>query len=258
MNPKEMGWPMRAERPARDWFVSGSTIGIESWPAIDFQMHTRWTDGRCSVKAMIDGAQAAGLSAIAITEHLNSESTWYPNFVAEVKVERLQCAGLEIYFGAEVAASDYLGGLKADVTQLEAELVLGVVHRYPKPDGRGFWVFEELTGADAVELELRALAGLATNRQIDVLGHPGGTAYKRFGPYPVEWLEPAFRRAREHGIAVELNTKYLWDLEGMLALLRKVDPLVSFGSDAHAGEEVGSNYAMLRRHGAGPAMPRAL
>lgn len=225
----------RAERPACRWFARPSH---PNFPAIDFQMHTRWTDGASSVAEMVAAAHSAGLQAIAITEHVNASSTWYPEFVAEVKVERSRQSQVDVFFGAEIAAADYRGRLKADGQSLEAEIILGVVHRYPKNNGSDFWAFDELSAADAVELELRALLGLASNPDIDVLGHPGGTAFRRFGEFPIEWLEPAFCAARDAGIAVELNSKYLWDVPGMLALLRRVDPLVSIGSDAHHAAEV--------------------
>jgi putative hydrolase len=232
---------MTSDHRACRWLGHISDWNADGAPPIDFQMHTTWTDGRASVSEMIEAAKA---KAIALTEHVNAQSAWYPRFVAEVVAQREQEDDLEIYYGVEVAACDYRGGLKADLALHEAELVLGVVHRYPKKTG-GFWSFDELTAADAVELEIRALTGLAGNRNIHVLGHPGGVAYKKYGAFPVGWLEPIFRTARDNGIAVELNTKYLWDLEGMLALLRRLDPLVSFGSDAHCAGEVGSNYDLL-------------
>jgi putative hydrolase len=160
-----------------------------------------------------------------------------------------------VYFGAEIAAADYRGGLKADPSRIEAELILGVVHRLPKQDGSGFWSFDELRPEDAIELEISALEKVAANPHVHVIGHPGGTSFKKFGAFPVEWMEPVFRVAREHGVAVELNTKYMWDPDGMVALLRRVDPLVSFGSDAHDAREVGSNSRFSCEHRAASPTP---
>ena len=227
----------RVKRPARSWFTTGRDLARE-WPQIDFQMHTRWTDGRSSVREMIAAAAAAELSALAITEHVNARSDWYPDFVAEVKAERAAFPGLTTYFGAEIAAADYRGGLKADPRRLEAEILLGVVHRYPKRDGDGFWEFAQLSREDAIDLEISALLGLASNPHIDVLGHPGGTAFLKYGAFPVQWLEPVIAAACEHQVALELNWKYLWDLNGLLALLERWDPLVSLGSDAHHASEI--------------------
>ena len=237
---------MRAESRAQAWFIRGSRLEVEQCPAIDFQMHTQWTDGHSSVSEMLAAAEARGLNAIAITEHVNRRSDWYPDFVAEVKAKRARFGSLKAYFGAEIAAADYQGRLKADPDRIEMEVCLGVVHRPPRQDGSGFWDFEELTADDGIELEIRALQGLATCEKIDVIGHPGGTAFKKFGPFPVEWLEPVFCAARDHDVAVELNGKYTWDLGGMLDLLRRVDPLVSLGSDAHNASEVGSHLELFR------------
>lgn len=248
---------MSDKRNASQWLTNGAGLGVDCVPAIDFQMHTLWTDGRSSVREMIEAAQTRELGAIAITEHVNEGSAWYPDFVAEVRSERQRCDGLEVFFGAEIAAAGYDGSLKADPSRIEAELVLGVVHRYPR-EGGGFWAFDELRPEDAVELELRALLGLTTNRAIDVLGHPGGIAFRKFGAFPVEWLEPAFIAARHRGIAVELNTKYLWDPDGMLALLRRVDPAVSLGSDAHCAADLGANHSFLLRHLAGSSQQATL
>ena len=53
---------------------------------------------------------------------------------------------------------------------------------------------------------------------------------------------PVFAAAREHGTAVELNSKYIWEFEGTLALLQRIDPLVSLGSDAHQPIDVGRSF----------------
>jgi putative hydrolase len=243
---------MSTGRPASRWFTPGSRLGADSLVAVDFQMHTRWTDGESTVREMLDAARAGGLDAIAITEHVNATSNWFPAFAREVMAQRRQYDPLDVFIGAEIAAADYDGRLKAD-PPAETELVLGVVHRYPHPAG-GFWRFEELSAEDAVDLELRALIGLARNPRVHVLGHPGGTTFKKFGPFPVEWLEPAFVEARNHGVAVELNTKYLWNPDAMLALLRRVNPMISLGSDAHRAADVGSTYAFLRRRFSGTAL----
>lgn len=239
---------MGSGRRARDWFVRGSELVVDALPAIDFQMHTRWSDGRSSVHEMMKGAQARSLDAIAITEHVNASSAWYPRFVEQVRAERAGYKDLEVYFGAEIAAADYDGGLKTDPAGMETEILVGVVHRFPKRDGNGFWKFDQLTRDDAIELEIAALIGLATNPHISVIGHPGGTAASKYGAFPVDWLEPVFRRASEHDIAVELNSHYLWDLDGLIELLRRVDPLVSFGSDAHEASQVGLNLRLLSKH----------
>lgn len=211
-------------------------------------MHTTWTDGTSSVLDMMKAAERRGLSAIAITEHVNQTSTYYAEFREEVLNCRKDFTGIDIFHGIEVSISDYRNGLRTNLQRpRDTELVLGVVHSYPKAGG-GFYRFGDLTPEEALSCELDGLMALAANPLIDVIGHPGGTYFKKFGPFPVTLMEPAFQRAAKHGIAVEVNTAYCWDLVGLFELLEAVNPRLSFGSDAHAADDVGENCKRLRHY----------
>ena len=85
------------------WLVPGKELS-RSLPRIDFQMHTTWTDGRASVLEMIEAAVRKRLLAIAITEHVNFDTTYYAEFVAEtIRIREERRAPIEIYYGIEVA-----------------------------------------------------------------------------------------------------------------------------------------------------------
>ncbi len=224
---------------ARSWIGNG-------FPPVDFQMHTCWTDGRSTVSDMMHAAKQRSMTAIAITEHVNSTSSYYADFREEVVELRKRIGCLDVFYGIEVSISDYDGGLRTKLRRpVDTELVLGVVHSYPK-DGGGFHRFGDLTPDQALSCELRGLSSLATNPDIDVIGHPGGTYFKRFGPFPVRRMERAFRMAADHGIAIEVNTAYCWDIDGFLELVEAVNPRLSFGSDAHVADDVGSNCDFLQ------------
>lgn len=239
---------MRRSLQASDYLTTTRHWLECGFPSIDFQMHTTWTDGLSSVLDMMRAAERQGLSAIAITEHVNHTTTYYPEFREEVVNCRKEFAGIDIFYGVEVAISDYGGGLRTNLQRpRDTELVLGVVHSYPKADG-GFHRFADLTPVEALSCELDGLMALAANPLIDVIGHPGGTYFKRFGPFPVALMEPAFQRAADNGIAVEINTAYCWDIVGLFELLEAVNPRLSFGSDAHVANDVGENCKRLRHY----------
>ena len=123
---------MRAERPARRWLAPARELFSDGPPPIDFQMHTRWTDGQSSVAEMIAAAESAGLRAIAITEHVNESSAWYPDFVADVKAARQGCAGLDVYL------NDGKGQFKECGTNFIAEShLLGMGHSFGDFDRDG-------------------------------------------------------------------------------------------------------------------------
>ena len=56
---------------------------------------------------------------------------------------------------------------------------------------------------------------------------------------------PSLRTARR-GVAIEINSSYLVDVDAFLRLCQEVDPIVSIGSDAHKLEELGRCRDVLR------------
>lgn len=223
----------------RRWLVPGIAFDPQSAPPIDFHIHSTWTDGLSCNAENMEAARQQGLAAIAVTEHVNFQSDWYARFAAEVELLRQNEQVLEVYYGMEVAVTDYRGGLKADKSLMnQAELLVGVVHSYPKDQG-GFWRPDELAAEEALRREIAALRGLAAEGEINVIGHPGGTYFRHHGPFPIEALKPVFAIAAERGVAVEVNARYCWDLPGMVRILRETNPRVSCGSDAHHANEVG-------------------
>jgi putative hydrolase len=209
-------------------------------------MHTTWTDGRCTVLDYVNMASRLGLQAIALTEHVGFKSPWYAQFCSEVEAVQRTRQEVEVYRGIEVAAWDYRGRLKASNSLLRrADLIIGVVHRYPSPAG-GPQEFSSLNWSEALACELKALMALAQNPTIHILGHPGGTFFKRYGPFDVNLLRPVFQAAKRADIAVELSARYTWDWPNLLALLWDVSPLLSIASDAHDTTELGHTHRALR------------
>lgn len=228
------------------WIVPAQElIKSRSIPLGDLQMHTVWTDGRPTIQDYVTTAQELRLQAIAITEHVGYESAWFPDFVNEVEIIRNPELPLELYHGAEVSVWDYDGTLKTSDEILEqAEIVIGVVHRYPNPRG-GLLSFDGLGREEALELELRASESITQNKRVDIWGHPGGTFFRKFGAFDVGLLAPAIRNAKAHDIVVEINAKYIWDMAGFFELLQEINPMVSIGSDAHGVEELARTHNAL-------------
>ena len=77
---------------------------------------------------------------------------------------------------------------------------------------------------------------------------------KKFGHRPTEDCTPLYERflaaAKKHNCAIELNTaglrkdcKEIYPSHQILALAHQHGVSITFGSDAHAPEEVGLNFA---------------
>jgi putative hydrolase len=200
---------------------------------VELQVHTDRTDGEASINQILDAAVARGLSALAFTEHVRLDSSWFQEFAAEVRELSSAYPDLEVYVGCEAKALDRVGGLDCSEQVRQAcDIVLGVVHRLP--DGRGGLLpFESLSATELAEAECELSLGLLRNAPIHVLGHPGGMYQRRYGRYPDELFRRMMEVSLERRIAIEINSSYLVDLEAFLRLCDEVNPYVSIGSDVH-------------------------
>jgi len=197
----------------------------------DLQMHSTWSDGKHSIRAMAEACRDRGYAYMAITDHSQRvtvaggldaerlEAQW-----AEIDGVRKEVEGLEIFRSMEV---DILrdGSLDLDEEHLTGlDLVLVSVHSY-----------FDLPRGEQTQRIVRALA----HPEVDILAHPTGRRINRRDPYEVE-IEEVLSAAREHGVAVELNAHPerldLKDLHVYRA--RELGVPVVISTDAHAREDL--------------------
>jgi putative hydrolase len=214
---------------------------------VELQVHTTWTDGRSTIAEQLESARQRGLATIAFTEHVRRDTDWFAGFAAAVREEARRFPELMVLVGCEAKALDSRGTLDASEETLAfCDIVLGSVHRFP--DGRGGLLnFAALDAGATAEIECELALGLLRGAPIDVLAHPAGMYQRRYGRYPDTLFRRMLEASVERGIAVEINTSYLVNMEPILELCHVVNPFVSIGSDAHGAEEVGRcRDALLR------------
>jgi putative hydrolase len=214
---------------------------------VELQVHTTWTDGSSTIAEQLESAQQRGLATIAFTEHVRRDTDWFAGFAAAVRKEAHRFPELTVLVGCEAKALDSRGTLDASEETLAAcDIVLGSVHRFP--DGRGGLLDFGALGAKATaEIECQLALGLLRAAPINVLAHPAGMYQRRYGRYPDALFRRMLEASLERGIAVEINTSYLVNVQPFLELCDVVNPFVSIGSDAHRAEELGRcRDALLR------------
>ncbi|HVM49668.1 MAG TPA: histidinol-phosphatase HisJ [Candidatus Acidoferrum sp.] len=238
-----------------------------SLPA-DYHMHTplcRHATGEPTELAA--HALTAGLKEIGFSDHnpmpQDGFDDWRMNasdldaYLARVEQARQDHPNLVIKIGLEV---DYLPGYEDWVRELAArhpwDYFIGSVHyvsdawavdnpaamaEWEKHDALEVWTtyFERLTRA--------AQSGL-----FDIIGHVD--LCKKFAIYPKGDCTSLFRAflqaARRHGVAIELNTaglrkecKEIYPSARIVHMAAQIGVPITFGSDAHAPNEVGLNFA---------------
>ncbi len=197
----------------------------------DLHMHTRWSDGGCSILEMARAAAARGYEYIAICDHTRNLPV-----ARGLKPEQLERQRVEIEeVNRELKDIKVLCGTEVDILKdgsldfpdevlRELDVVVASVHMRYKQD------MEEMTGR--IEAALK-------NPHVDILAHPTGRLIGRREPYDLE-LERVFEAAARNKKAVEINSSpSRLDLKDKYAAMaRDWGVPVVIDTDAHAVEEL--------------------
>ena len=236
--------PMKAV--ARACFWPSRELTTQEIPPLDFHLHTCWTDGKDTAQKMWEAAVANGLRCILFSEHARKTSEdWFFHFAQEVR--SLPKSPCRAFVGVETKVSDFDGNL--DVTQAimdESDLVMASVHRFPGEVG-------ELKGlsrtdlTDPSEIEFRLAWAVLDNPAVDILGHPFGMTFNRFGLAPMEKnVKALIAKAAEKDVAFEVNSQYHPDPWLYIRWCKEAGAKVSLGSNAHSVDRVGTILKVLR------------
>lgn len=215
-------------------------------PLVDFHIHTNWTDGIHSVQEMYDAACKLNLKCILFSEHARKSSiSWFRSFTSEVRaLPKKPCRAL---VGVETRVIDFNGNIEIDNDIISlCDLVIGSVHRFPGKEGVPLQ-FNEVSQNEALEIEFKLAEKLLDNPSVEILGHPMGMCYSKYGiTIPDSKMYQLIEKAKIKGIAFEVNSKYSADPLKYVKMCRDIGTLISLGSDAHSKEEVGEIMNVLR------------
>ena len=211
---------------------------------IDLHMHSTWTDGKDSVAEVVKQAEAMNMNTIAITDHIRSTSTYYPEYAKEIHAINKK-TDVNILVGFEARIKNFKGELDvAEEVRKDADVRIASVHRFPFA-GKLFAadLFSKEV-AQGVELDL-CLAGLEFGG-FDILGHPAGMCLKQFGEFPSEYFEQIIIACNKNYIAFEISAAYHQKIyEQLKEILKQHNPLIVFSSDAHTKENIGNWISLL-------------
>ncbi|MBW1952460.1 MAG: PHP domain-containing protein [Deltaproteobacteria bacterium] len=220
-------------------------------PAVDFHLHTVFTDGEDNLESYVRSAVEQGLSAIAFPEHVTLDEArlngWFLAFLKEVDRCREVFPDIKIFKGVEARVIDFQGRLNfPEHYAASVDFVMGVVHRYPGVGTNVADYSKEITPDKARHLELEATLAILENPQVSVIGHVGGVYLKKFGLFPLEDFARVIQKAAQRGVAFEINSRYhqaIW--KELLELCAQHGARVTLGSDAHKVEHLGDINRLL-------------
>lgn len=205
----------------------------------EMHLHTNFTDGEPSVAQVIRHAEEIGLTKIAFTEHVRSDSAWFQQFAEEVR----RCAAsskIHVLIAAEARIMDFNGTLDISSSiRRQCDFIIGSVHRFPGKNEQ-LLDFADIPREEFADIEFRLSIGFLRNGSADVLAHPGGMSQRHLGAFPDNLYTSLMAESLKAGMAIEINSSYINNLTNYLALLEKINPWISIASDAHRLDEIGS------------------
>ncbi len=207
----------------------------------DLHMHTNQTDGKATLKEMVEAARKCGLRYIAITDHSRRVSMARGLDPKRLRaqwraIDRLRDElddGMIVLKGIECDILEKGGMDLPDDVLAEADWVLASVH-YGQKQPR-----EQIT-----ERILQAIE----NPHVSAIAHPTGRLINRRPAYEVD-LEAVFAAAKKHGKLLELNANPLrLDLNDVHCAAAKSHGIpIVINTDAHSTDQLGvMRYGVLQ------------
>jgi putative hydrolase len=200
---------------------------------VDFHLHSNWSDGKQSIEDILKYAKKKKLRAIAITDHIRKESTYFKDYkklIEKLKETEENCV---LYSGFEAKVADFDGNIdvKESVVR-ESDIAIASVHRFPI--GRNLYKACEFKKDVAQEIELELSIAALKKGGFNVMGHAGGMSLTYYKEFPIDYFEKIIIACKDNEIAFDLSGRYHKNvIDNLVPLLRKHNPHISVGTDSH-------------------------
>jgi DNA polymerase (family 10) len=194
----------------------------------DYHIHSTWSDGKSSIKDIVEFAISKGLKTIAICDH--SQSLKIANGlsverlnkkITEIEALRPQYPQIKILIGSEV---DIHGEGELDYPDEvldKLDIVVAAIHSSVKKD--------------VTEIYKKVIQ----SGKVDIIGHITGRLINERPGHEMD-IDAVLNECAVHNVAVELNCQphRLDANESILKRCKRLGVKVSFGSDAHEKNQI--------------------
>lgn len=211
----------------------------------DWHMHSNFTDGRSSIEAMAEKAESIGLEQIIITEHIRKNSKYFRKFFTRIQKVKEKYS-LKIIPGFEAKINNFSGELDMPRDLFKRKpVIVASVHSFPLENK--YYSPRKFPKKICQEIELELSLAAIRRKKFDILGHAGGMSFLYYNEFPLDFFREIIVCCKRNGIIFEINTKYhIKILSKLKVILKKYNPFVSIGSDAHSAAEVGNCVNVIK------------
>lgn len=214
----------------------------------DWHTHSDLTDGADPLSAMVDAGHAAGLHTLGLSDHVRTDTSWLPDYIATVR--NLDPRGMSLRCGVEAKMLDSSGRLDTPSGIEALDYLLIADHQYPGPDGpvHPRTIAEQVTsGALSPDIVVSTVvmataAAVAASPVPAIVAHlfsllPKCGVDESF--VPDEMLDELVSAASTAGARVEVNEKWRCPSRRVVDYLSGHGVEITAGSDAHRVADVG-------------------
>jgi len=121
---------------------------------MDLHIHSNWTDGENTIEEIIKQAEILKLNTIAITDHIRSVSSYFPEYKKTIQ-ELKKTTAINILTGFETRIKNFNGELDVDANVKNiGEVKIASVHRVTIADKLFSLELFSKEIAQSIELEL--------------------------------------------------------------------------------------------------------
>ncbi|MDF2718060.1 MAG: polX [Paenibacillus sp.] len=216
---------------------------------MDLHMHSNYSDGKNTPEEMIEAAIGIGYEAMAITDHVWKSSPWVPAYAAHLhSLKQKYRHQIQLYSGIEAKVVSLDGDIDADPSfDSLVDLVLGSIHRIPKPDGYYSKADgDRLPRRVIVENWLEAFYGMLANPRVDIIAHPL-SELKGFGLREEELpMAEITDRIADSGKILELNVRYNTPDQSVIRLSAHKGTAFLISSDSHTVQDLIANSRLVK------------
>lgn len=216
---------------------------------MDLHMHSNYSDGKNTPEEMIDAAIGIGYETMAITDHVWRSSSWVPAYTAHLHSLKMKYRNqIQLYSGIEAKVVSLNGDIDADPSfDALVDLVLGSIHRIPKPDGYYSSAdVDRMPQRVIVENWLEAFYRMLENPRVDIIAHPL-SELKKFGVREEELpMTEITDRIADSGKILELNVRYNTPDQSVIRLSAHKGTAFLISSDSHTVQDLIVNSRLVK------------
>lgn len=229
-------------------------------PHCDCHVHSHYSiDSAAPLDALCQGALANGLARLTISDHydLNPRDEGYNYFQSEPfamefeQVRQRYADRLRLLKGLEFGEPHRYPDRLAVVQAQNYDVILGSIHWVGEYFAGAAQVFQRYTPRQFYEAYYREMLASIRSDGFDILAHIDfPKRYLKIAVTDLAILQEVLAALVETGIALEINTSSLRkglphsmpDLDVLHLYAEQGGVKITFGSDAHAPEEIGAGF----------------